>query len=149
MNDFRRVRTRLMQVVATACVLLVYSACNPPPPNVTLVEMDLAPCLGLAEGVTARENADVAPVPSTCRGTLTGLLEDSSQVAVNTCLVVRTEDGEQYRVGFLFDREEGRLGRPQSDIALPPGRSLDVALFFLRTGGTAAVCDTLDRKASL
>ncbi|MCA9540595.1 MAG: hypothetical protein KC620_16970, partial [Myxococcales bacterium] len=115
--------------------VLVGSCQEDPAPEVTLLRMDLRPCIGAIESSTADFDAGTRPVPSTCRDSLDRTVDVGS--TVNACFVMREANNDNAPIGRLaYHWEDGAIARAiPGNLDLAPGQSLTGALYFLTQGG--------------
>ena len=86
--------------------------CSESQDKITLVAMDLIPCLGEIDTPEPRPNEMIPAAESTCRETLNDKMDLESPA--NACLLLRLSDSENYGVPFKW--QDGRLGPPLKDI---------------------------------
>ena len=61
---------KTLKQIRLIIIALLFAACGAPEDKVTLVAMDLIPCLGQIDTPEPRPNEAIQPVDSTCRETL-------------------------------------------------------------------------------
>ena len=133
---------RVIRALLASALVMGAVGCDSgdPEPIIVGVDLDLTVCLGAIDDTLGADAGNRA-VPSTCRDELDLSVADA---LVNACFVVRelSDGARAHRVPYHW--ENGRLVRaiPGQRVDIPPGRSLEAALFFLRDGDeTGAICD--------
>ena len=138
-------RARLAAVLTIAGISIVLGGCEPeePAPVITESRIDLTTCLGAIDDVV-NSDAGNGAVPSTCRDELD---QSVATGLVNACFLVREKRPDALPQKVPYHWEAGRLSQafPDRAVAIPPGRSLEAALFFLRESDeTGDLCETLE-----